>query len=146
MIDALCGSLNRNSPCMLNGSCSKPCPRPLYEDTQTVEDGYPQYCTNLLLMVVLQLEYNHVLSWTFKAHINVELCDSVKYQRPSCVYIGKRVGWDIQTLAVLKLLRELSASQFKRDLSIDTSFSSAWKWSKSLIYNWQCPRQTPDSS
>lgn len=85
------GSLNRNSPCMLNGSCSKRCPRPLYEDTHTAEDGYPQYSTKspsdggftvgingVNIHNQWLVTYDPVLSSTFKAHINVELCDSVK--------------------------------------------------------------------
>lgn len=91
MIHAPCGSLHRNSPCMLNGSCSKRCPRPLYEYTQTAEDGYPQYCTKspsdggftvgingVNIHSQWAVTYDPVLPSTFKAHINVELCDSVK--------------------------------------------------------------------
>lgn len=35
------GNLNRNSPFMLKGSCSKRYPRPLSKDTQTADGGYP---------------------------------------------------------------------------------------------------------
>lgn len=38
-----CGDFNRNSPCMLNGSCSKRYPCPLCKDIKTANDGYAQY-------------------------------------------------------------------------------------------------------
>ncbi|XP_030762655.1 uncharacterized protein LOC115887381 [Sitophilus oryzae] len=43
MLHGPCGSLNHKSPCMKDGSCSKKYPRPLLKDTQTGDDGYPQY-------------------------------------------------------------------------------------------------------
>lgn len=43
MIHGPCGALNRNSPCMFNGSCSKKYPRPLLRETQTGDDGYSKY-------------------------------------------------------------------------------------------------------
>lgn len=43
MIHGPCGNLNKNSPCMIEGKCSKRYPRPLLADTITGDDGYPQY-------------------------------------------------------------------------------------------------------
>lgn len=40
MVHGPCGALNRNSPCMRDGKCSKRFPRQLLLETQTGEDGY----------------------------------------------------------------------------------------------------------
>ncbi|GFQ95232.1 ATP-dependent DNA helicase [Trichonephila clavata] len=43
MIHGPCGHINKSSPCMLNGKCTKKYPRCFRKETQTGEDGYPQY-------------------------------------------------------------------------------------------------------
>ncbi|GFQ99776.1 ATP-dependent DNA helicase [Trichonephila clavata] len=42
MIHGPCGHINKSSPCMLNGKCTKKYPRCFWKETQTGEDGYPQ--------------------------------------------------------------------------------------------------------
>lgn len=102
MIHGPCGSLNYNSPCMKDGSCSKRYPRPFLKDTQTGDDGYPQYRRrspadggNTIKINEIELDnrwvvpYNPVLSRTFNAHINVEYCNSVKSIKYICKYVNK---------------------------------------------------------
>lgn len=102
MIHGPCGHLNRNSPCMLNGSCSKRYPRPFSKDTHTADDGYPQYRRRAPSDGGFSIEingvkidnqwvvpYNPVLSRIFMAHINVELCNSVKSIKYICKYVNK---------------------------------------------------------
>jgi len=102
MIHGPCGSLNHNSPCMKGGSCSKRYPRPLLKDTQTGGDGYPQYrrrspADGGFTIKINRIEldnrwvvpYNPVLSRIFDAHINVELCNSVKSIKYICKYVNK---------------------------------------------------------
>ncbi|XP_054260248.1 uncharacterized protein LOC128984903 [Macrosteles quadrilineatus] len=43
MIHGPCGDLNKKSPCMVKGLCSKQYPRPLLKETQTGDDGYSKY-------------------------------------------------------------------------------------------------------
>ncbi|XP_008178216.1 uncharacterized protein LOC103307737 [Acyrthosiphon pisum] len=43
MIHGPCGTLNQNSPCMMDGKCSKRYPRTLISETITGNDGYPLY-------------------------------------------------------------------------------------------------------
>ncbi|XP_025405020.1 uncharacterized protein LOC112679444 [Sipha flava] len=43
MIHGQCGLLNKNSPCMKGGVCSKRYPVTLIQETQRGEDGYPKY-------------------------------------------------------------------------------------------------------
>ncbi|GFR00788.1 ATP-dependent DNA helicase, partial [Trichonephila clavata] len=42
MIHGPCGHINKSSPCMLNGTCTK-ISKVFRKETQTGEDGYPQY-------------------------------------------------------------------------------------------------------
>ena len=94
--------LNRNSPCMVDGACTKNYPRPFLKETQTGEDGYPKYRRRSLAdggftvkinEVILDnrwvVPYNPVLSHTFSAHINVEYCNSVKSIKYICKYVNK---------------------------------------------------------
>ncbi|GFY70042.1 helitron_like_N domain-containing protein [Trichonephila inaurata madagascariensis] len=43
MIHGPCGMLNPNSPCMVDGKCSKKYPRAFTANTITGDDGYPRY-------------------------------------------------------------------------------------------------------
>ena len=100
MIHGPCGSLNRNSPCMKDGKCTKRYPRALQSDTITGNDGYPLYRRRApehggyaFVMKMRNAEvdidnrwvvpYSPLLSKVFNAHINVEYCN-FKFQ--SLVY------------------------------------------------------------
>lgn len=89
MILGPCGVLNPNSPCMVDGKCSKRYPRDFIQETITGNDGYPQYRRQSteyngksINMTVRNIEievdnrwvvpYSPILSKTYKAHINVE--------------------------------------------------------------------------
>lgn len=102
MIHGPCGALNNKSPCMVNKTCCKKYPRPLLKDTQTGNDGYPKYrrrspddggFTVTIKETVIDnrwvVPYNPVLSRTFGAHINVEMCNSVKSIKYICKYVNK---------------------------------------------------------
>ncbi|XP_077264817.1 uncharacterized protein LOC143898893 [Temnothorax americanus] len=102
MIHGPCGGLNHNSPCMKDGSCSKRYPRIFQNDTQTGGDGYPQYrrrssanggytveINGIELDNRWVVPYNPVLLRIFNAHINVELCNSVKSIKYICKYVNK---------------------------------------------------------
>lgn len=91
MIHGPCGVLNKSSLYMNKGSFSQLYPRKLIRDTQTGDDVYPQYRRRspldggftvnkkgILIDNQWVVPYNPVLSRMFKAHINVEYCNSVK--------------------------------------------------------------------
>ena len=124
MVHGPCGIRNPNSPSMIkdaNGvkKCSKNFPKRFTEQTILPEDGYPQYKRTQLanpdtLYSIpdpvlrgsnrLQIDntwivpYNPYLSKKFKAHINVECCQSVK----AIKYINKYVykGADRTTMRI----------------------------------------------
>lgn len=102
MIHGPCGSLNRNSPCMKDNSCSKRYPKALIKETQTGDDGYPQYrrrslddggfSVNIKDVTIYNrwvVPYNPVLLRTCNAHVNVEYCHSVKSIEYVCKYVNK---------------------------------------------------------
>lgn len=107
MIHGPCGTLNPNSPCMKDGKCTKRFPKNLVAETITANDGYPMYHRRapenggrtFLLTRNVQNEieidnkwvvpYSPLLSKTFKAHINVEFCNSVKSIKYICKYVHK---------------------------------------------------------
>ncbi|UYV66602.1 hypothetical protein LAZ67_4002268 [Cordylochernes scorpioides] len=107
MIHGPCGTFNINAPCMKNGKCSKNYPRDLISDTQTGFDGYPRYRrrapenggfkgklkgrgnTEIEVDNKWVVPYSPLLSRMFKAHINVEYCNSVKSIKYICKYVNK---------------------------------------------------------
>ncbi|GBN27558.1 hypothetical protein AVEN_167654-1, partial [Araneus ventricosus] len=97
MIHGPCGVLNPNSPCMADGVCTKGYPKQFREATAENIDGYPMYRrrdnTNHVIIngnVVDNrciVPYNLYLTKKYNAHINVEICSSIK----SIKYIFKYV-------------------------------------------------------
>lgn len=115
MIHGPCGTLNNNSPCMVDGKCSKSYPRALVAETITGSDGYPLYRRrstadngrSTIVKVNQQdievdnrwiVPYSPLLSKTFKAHTNVESCHSVKSIKYICKYVTK--GSDMAVIGV----------------------------------------------
>lgn len=107
MLHGPCGQLNKNSPCMRDGRCTKNYPRPFLRETQTGEDGYPLYrrlqpndggvSVRLKIRggeeVIVDnrwvVPYCPLLSKIFDAHLNVEYCNSVKSIKYICKYVNK---------------------------------------------------------
>ncbi|XP_046681373.1 uncharacterized protein LOC124368141 [Homalodisca vitripennis] len=139
MIHGPCGNLNRNSPCMVNGTCSKSYPRPLCKETQTADDGYPQYrpadgsFTGNINGVDLDsrwvVPYNPVLTRTFLAHINVELCNYVKSIKYICKYVNK--GSDQAAFVLENERDEVSSYEAGRYISCS---EAAWRIFCSTIH------------
>ncbi|XP_055527993.1 uncharacterized protein LOC129720539 [Wyeomyia smithii] len=110
MVHGPCGTLNPNSPCMVNGKCSKGYPKQYLSETMSGNDGYPQYrrrkpeeggfCTKMQMKTSqgfheVEIDnrwvvpYSPLLSKIFHAHINVESCHSVKAIKYMCKYVNK---------------------------------------------------------
>lgn len=107
MVHGPCGALNKQSPCMDRGKgCTKEYPKQLRKETQTSEEGYPLYRSRDVSdgghTAVIRLKgmevtidnkwivpYCPLLSKTFDAHINVEMCNTVHSIKYITKYINK---------------------------------------------------------
>ncbi|XP_042905359.1 uncharacterized protein [Parasteatoda tepidariorum] len=98
MIHGPCGILNPNSPCMKEGLCSKNFPKDFQETTQENVNGYPVYQRSITEPIKVGkydidnrwvVPYNPWLSKKFNAHINVEICASVKSVKYLYKYVYK---------------------------------------------------------
>lgn len=120
---------------MKEKTCSKRYPKPLLDETQTAEDGYPHYrrrspesggFTCKINEVELDnrwvVPYNPVLLRTFKAHINVEYCNSVKSIKYICKYVNK--GSDQATFAIENKKDEVKIYESGRYIS---SSEAVWR-------------------
>ncbi|GBO04485.1 hypothetical protein AVEN_45612-1 [Araneus ventricosus] len=87
MVHGPCGTININSPCMRDGQCCKSFPKQFKDDTEENVNGYPIYRRRATEPVQVGkysidnrwvVPYNPWLLKKFNAHINVEVCASVK--------------------------------------------------------------------
>ena len=97
MMHGPCGTSNLSSPCMVNGKYSKKFPKDFTKQTLADADGYLRYQRRNDGQSVIKngvtldnryvVPYNPYLSTKYNAHINVEICSSIK----SCKYLYKYV-------------------------------------------------------
>ncbi|GBN29840.1 ATP-dependent DNA helicase PIF1 [Araneus ventricosus] len=98
MVHGPCGIINPNAPCMKDGECSKQFPKAFREETEENVNGYPVYkrrCTEPVRAGKHYIDnrwivpYNPWLSKKYNAHINVEVCASVKSVKYLYKYVYK---------------------------------------------------------
>jgi hypothetical protein len=122
MIHGPCGSLNTTSPCMKDGTCSKRYPRPFTNETTQNEDGYPTYRRREAQPYIVGhnrrqhpidnrwvVPYNPYLSMKYDAHVNVEICATVKAVKYLYKYVYK--GHDRAKMAVVNEIETQQAPQ-----------------------------------
>lgn len=141
MIHGPCGAINPASPCMVDGKCSKRYPRALISDTITGQDGYPLYRRRspedggrtLMMNVRNQLieidnrwivPYSPLMSKVFKAHINPEICNSVKSIKYICKYVNK--GSDMAVFGVADRNKNDEIMQYQMGRYISTN-EAVWR-------------------
>ena len=93
-----CGARNPNCVCMREGKCKCHFPKQLQQTTTMADDNYPLYRRRGLYTVVKNGElmtdewvvpYNPYLTLKFNAHINVEICNSIKSIKYLYKYVFK---------------------------------------------------------
>ncbi|XP_053134124.1 LOW QUALITY PROTEIN: uncharacterized protein LOC128337304 [Hemicordylus capensis] len=98
MIHGPCGTLNPHAPCMKDGTCSKNFPKDLRNSTEENVNGYPLYRRQTSAPVRLGkydvdncwvVPYNPWILKKHNAHINVEVCASVKSVKYLYKYVYK---------------------------------------------------------
>ncbi|GBN86047.1 hypothetical protein AVEN_219552-1 [Araneus ventricosus] len=109
MVHGSCGTININSPCMRDGQCYKSFPKQFKDDTEENVNGYPIYRRRATEPVQVGkysidnrwvVPYNTWLLKKFNAHINVEVCASVKSVKYLYKYVYK--GHDAASVKIPK--------------------------------------------
>ncbi|GBN07178.1 hypothetical protein AVEN_90312-1 [Araneus ventricosus] len=104
-----CGTININSPCMRDGQCCKSFLKQFKDDTEENVNGYPIYRRRATEPVQVGkysidnrwvVSYNPWLIKKFNAHINVEVCASVKSVKYLYKYVYK--GHDAASVKIQK--------------------------------------------
>ncbi|GBM34975.1 hypothetical protein AVEN_240342-1 [Araneus ventricosus] len=109
MVQGPCGTININSPCMRDGQCCKSFPKHFKDDTEENVNGYPIYRRRATEPVQVGkysidnrwvVPYNPWLLKKINAHINVEVCASVKSVKYLYKYVYK--GRDAASVKIQK--------------------------------------------
>ncbi|GBN68026.1 hypothetical protein AVEN_217851-1 [Araneus ventricosus] len=109
MVHGPCGTININSPCMRDGQCYKSFPKQFKDDSEENVNGYPIYRRRATEPVQVGkysidnrwvVPYNPWLLKKFNAHINVEVCASVKSVKYLYKYVYK--GHDAASVKIQK--------------------------------------------
>ena len=107
MIHGPCGIHNQSAPCMRDGICSKHFPKQHIEDTELNVNGYPSYRRRIGRTVPIRgqlldnryvVPYNKFLLLKYNAHINVEVCTSLRAIKYIYKYIYK--GYDCANVCI----------------------------------------------
>jgi hypothetical protein len=114
MIHGPCGIINKNSPCMEDGKCSKGFPKEFHDETTANKDGYPRYARRSTGVTVRVgkyevdnrwvVPYNPYLLMKYNAHINVEVCATVKSIKYLFKYVYK--GHDCAKLRLVRPIQQ----------------------------------------
>ena len=99
MMHGPCGLANPNSPCMKDGKCSKKFPKSFSEVTKINDSSYPEYQrrdvderinrNGVALDNRWVVPYNPYLLNKYRAHINLEVCNSIKAVKYMYKYVYK---------------------------------------------------------
>lgn len=106
MLHGPCGSDRPSAPCMENGECRKQFPKKIQTETVTNGNGYPLYRRRDGIVKVGNYEvdnryvvpFNRYLLLKYNAHINTEVCTSLKAVKYIYKYVYK--GFDCANIVI----------------------------------------------
>lgn len=107
MMHGPCGAFNQYAPCMENGQCKKKFPKEFANATDPHNNGYPLYrrrqeetaqVRGITMDNRFVVPHSPYLCLKFNAHINVEVCTTVKAVKYIYKYIFK--GFDCANIAI----------------------------------------------
>ncbi|CAM4810669.1 unnamed protein product [Rotaria magnacalcarata] len=126
MIHGPCGVPNKNSSCMEDGKCTEEFPKEFRNETAPNKDGYRRYRRrdNGVIAKVgkyevdnrLVVPYNPHLLMKYDAHINVEVCATVKSIKYLFTYVYKG--------------RRCANIKLELPVKDGTTFAKLWNWMK----------------
>ena len=150
MMHGPCGASNPSSPCMVNVVCSKHFTKDFVDNTYVGSDGYPHYSSrndgryvqkgDLRLDNRYAVPYNPYLTKKYNAHINVEICSSIKsckylykyvYKGPDMASVGMETSTDRQVDEISKFVN----SRFVTALEGTGEYSHLIEMAKNQAYN-----------
>jgi len=147
-----CGNINKNSPCMDGGHCTKNFPKPFQDETRMTETSYPQYkrrhpdkggLTHVMKVCGKDftvdnsfiVPYNPTLSYRYKAHINVEIVHSVQAVKYLYKYVTKGQDRILMAVQEEQCADEITNYQNARYISASEAF---WR-----LYGFEIHRKHP---
>ena len=133
MVHGPCGSLCKKSPCMEGNVCTKQYPKNFQDETQECVDGYPCYRrrrgptfekNGCVLDNRWIVPYNKFLIRKFDAHINVEVCSSIRSVKYLYKYVYK--GHDCASMELASADNHNEIQQFVDGRTV-TPPEAAWR-------------------
>lgn len=135
MLHGPCGSANPQAPCMINGACKAKFPKEFRDVTTLSGDGFALYArpengntfekNGFLYDNRWVVPYNPFLLLKYNAHINVEICASIKNVKYIYKYIHK--GADMASVGA-------TLEEDKKD-EIKNYISSRWITASTATWN-----------
>ncbi|CAA0830302.1 Unknown protein, partial [Striga hermonthica] len=141
MIHGPCGLAKKDSPCMVDGKCTKRFPKKFVDATTVDEEGYPRYRRHdngtsiekngIVVHNGFVVPHNRHLLMKFGAHINVEWCNQSRFIKYLFKYVNKGndrvIASFYKTSAESDVERPLDEIKMYYDCRYISSCEAAWR-------------------
>lgn len=137
MIHGPCGKLNLNSPCMMQGKCTKYFPKKFKDQTIVDADGFPVYKRrntgihvekkNVFLDNRYVVPYNRNLIVKYDAHINVEVCNYSRSIKYLFKYVHKGSDRTTATMESIDTTEEIDEIKTYLDCRYISATEACWR-------------------
>ncbi|XP_062089097.1 uncharacterized protein LOC133795659 [Humulus lupulus] len=137
MIHGPCGKLNPNSPCMMQGKCTKYFPKKFKDQTIVDADGFPVYKRrntgihvekkNVFLDNRYVVPYNRNFIVKYDAHINVEVCNYSRSIKYLFKYVHKGSDRTTTTMESIDTTEEIDEIKTYLDCRYISATEACWR-------------------